>query len=112
MWLIFMLLYFVMESGVMICCISIKDSVGDPTMWTNVGSGSVTFALLRGVGLRDVRAVGVVHDELTLLPLPLFGAENKKAFGSRSSGGERQCAAYDELLAAKGCASEAGPTRC
>ena len=82
MWSIFMILYIVMESGVMIRCMYIVDSMEDLTMWTYLGSGSVTFALLRGVGLRDVRAVGVVHGELTLLTLLLLEQKTKRAFGT------------------------------
>ena len=40
-------------------------------------SGSVMFALLRGVGPRDGRAIGVVLDDQMLL-LQLLGVENKK----------------------------------
>ena len=57
----------------------IMDSVQDLTMWTYSDSGCATLVLLRCVGLRDVRAIGVVP----------WSGKQKRAFGSKSSGGEQ-----------------------
>ena len=52
-----------------------KAMIEDLTMWIYLVSGNVTFALLRGVGLRHGRAVGVGLDGQILLLLQLHGVE-------------------------------------